>query len=283
MATELKNLTVNASNGSFTFDVVDGEARELANNAQSTASAAKTTAEAAKAAAEGITIPTALPNPKKLIFKGGATGEYDGSSALTITIPTGGESGGTGGDCNILRIESMDDSNLVNLRDLDSGTYILYGYFTPYSGSPDSITIDNCIAAVVHLNAGSHIMVYNPRNFKIECYEILENDGSFTYTRDVISLLDLRSNSAVRVAEITLLAANWVGDASPYSQVVAIDGITPYSQVDLTPSVEQLTVFHDKDLAFVTENEDGIVTVYAIGQKPENDYTIQATIKEVAV
>jgi hypothetical protein len=53
--------------------------------------------------------------------------------------------------------------------------------------------------------------------------------------------------------------------------------------VDLTPSVEQLTIFHDKDLAFVTENEDGTVTVYAIGQKPENDYTIQATIKEVAV
>lgn len=192
------------------------------------------------------------------------------------------ESGGSG-DCNIHRIESLDGENLKSLRDLDSGAYILYGYFNPYAGSPDSITIDNCIAAAVHLNAGSHIMVYNPRNFKIECYEILENDGSPTYTRDVISMLDLRTNAAVRVAEIALLAANWKGDASPYSQVVSIDGITPYSQVDLTPSVEQLSIFHDKDLAFVTENEDGVVTVYAIGQKPENDYTIQVTIKEVTV
>ncbi len=192
--------------------------------------------------------------------------------------------GGTGGDCNIQRIESLDETNLKNLRDLDSGTYILYGYFNPFSGSPDSITIDNCFAAAVHLNAGSHVMVYNPRNFKIECYEILGNaDEGYSYTRDVISMLDLRTNAAVRVAEITLLAANWKGDASPYSQVVAIDGVTPYSQVDLTPSVEQLTIFHDKDLVFVTENEDGTVTVYAIGQKPENDYTIQATIKEVAV
>ena len=229
----------------------------------------------------GASIPTALPNPKKLKFTGGATGEYDGTAEVTITIPTGGESGG---DCNIQRIESLDDSNLVNLRDLDSGTYILYGYFNPYSGSPDSITIDSCIAAVVHLNAGSHIMVYNPRNFKIECYEILGNaDEGYSYTRDVISLLDLRTNAAVRVAEITMLAANWEGNASPYSQVVAIDGITPYSQVDLTPSVEQLAIFHDKDLAFVTENEDGIVTVYAIGQRPENDYTMQVTIKEVSV
>lgn len=283
MATELKTLTVDASNGRYTFDIVDGEARATAASAQSTASAAKTTAEAAKKTAEGITIPTALPNPKKLIFKGGATGEYDGSSALTITIPTGGESGGSG-DCNIQRIESVDETNLKNLRDLDSGTYILYGYFNPFSGSPDSITIDNCFAAAVHLNAGSHVMVYNPRNFKIECYEILGNaDEGYSYTRDVISMLDLRTNAAVRVAEITLLAANWVGDASPYSQVVTIDGITPYSQVDLTPSVEQLTIFHDKDLAFVTENEDGTVTVFAIGQKPENDYTIQVTIKEVSV
>lgn len=39
------------------------------------------------------TIPNALPNPKKLIFKGGATGEYDGSTEMTINIPTGGDGG----------------------------------------------------------------------------------------------------------------------------------------------------------------------------------------------
>jgi hypothetical protein len=86
-----------------------------------------------------------------------------------------------------------------------------------------------------------------------------------------------------RIADVTLLASGWEGDASPYSQIVAIDGITANSQVDLTPNVEQLAIFYQKDLAFVTENEDGVVTVYAIGQKPENDYTIQVTITEVAV
>ena len=89
------------------------------------------------------------------------------------------------------------------------------------------------------------------------------------------------SATSARIANVTLNASDWVGDASPYSQVVNIDGVTAYSQVDLTPSVEQLAVFHEKDLAFVTENEGGVVTVYAIGQKPENDYTIQATITEV--
>ena len=88
---------------------------------------------------------------------------------------------------------------------------------------------------------------------------------------------------AARIANIVLLADAWVGTASPYSQVVAVSGVTANTQVDLTPSVEQLAVFHNKDLAFVTENEGGVVTVYAVGQKPTNDYTIQATLTEVEI
>ena len=84
------------------------------------------------------------------------------------------------------------------------------------------------------------------------------------------------------LTEVTLLASAWEGDASPYAQVVPVDGVTANSKVDLQPSVEQLTIFHQKDIAFVTENEDGVVTVFAIGDKPANDYTIQATITEVA-
>lgn len=84
------------------------------------------------------------------------------------------------------------------------------------------------------------------------------------------------------ISEVTLLADSWVGDESPYSQVVALEGVTEYSQVDLTPSIEQLAIFHDKDLAFVTENDGGVVTVYALGDKPANDYTIQVTITEVS-
>ena len=98
-----------------------------------------------------------------------------------------------------------------------------------------------------------------------------------------IQILGSLNKTNARIAYVDLLAANWIGDKSPYSQVVDIYGITEYSQVDLTPSIEQLVIFYEKDLGFVTENEDGIVTVYAIGQKPENDYTIQVTITEVQV
>ena len=89
--------------------------------------------------------------------------------------------------------------------------------------------------------------------------------------------------SPARLSEVTLLATAWNGSGNLHSQVVTVDGITPYSKVDLLPSVEQLAIFHNKDVAFVTENEDGVVTIYAIGDKPMNDYTIQVQITEVTV
>ena len=98
-----------------------------------------------------------------------------------------------------------------------------------------------------------------------------------------IQILGQISKSSSKIAYVDLLASNWVGDSSPYSQVVSIDGVTANSQVDLTPSIEQLVIFYEKDLGFVAENEGGVVTVYAIGQKPENDYTIQVTMTEVQV
>ena len=87
--------------------------------------------------------------------------------------------------------------------------------------------------------------------------------------------------SSARLTEINLLASEWKGGESPYSQVVAVDKVSVNSMVNLQPSVEQLEIFHDKDIAFTTENDGGVVTVYAIGDKPTNDYTIQATIMEV--
>lgn len=84
-----------------------------------------------------------------------------------------------------------------------------------------------------------------------------------------------------RISTVTLPASAWVGADNLYSQVVSIPGITEYSKVDLLPSVEQLAIFFNKNVAFVTENEDGVVTVYAIGDKPLLDYTMQVSITEV--
>ena len=69
-----------------------------------------------------------------------------------------------------------------------------------------------------------------------------------------------------------------------YKQLVDVDNaiITINSKVDLQPTPEMLAIFHEKDLTFVAENEDGVVTVYCIGQKPANTYIIPVTVTEVA-
>lgn len=68
-----------------------------------------------------------------------------------------------------------------------------------------------------------------------------------------------------------------------YYQVVTVQNaiVTSNSKIDLNPSSDQLDIFHEKDLAFVAENEDGVVRVFCVGQVPSNSYTIAATVTEV--
>lgn len=80
---------------------------------------------------------------------------------------------------------------------------------------------------------------------------------------------------------VTLLERAWVDEGERHSQVVEIPGVTPSTKVDLQPTAEQLVEFHDKILAFVAENDGGVVTVYAIGHRPTGDHTIQTTLTEV--
>lgn len=87
--------------------------------------------------------------------------------------------------------------------------------------------------------------------------------------------------TAAKLTEISLLADDWKGAESPYSQVVVVDGVSVNSMVNLHLSAEQLELFHDKDIAFVAENDGGVVTVYAIGDRPTLDHTIQVTLMEV--
>ena len=106
------------------------------------------------------------------------------------------------------------------------------------------------------------------------------------YVMDAKKYIDslVTGGASARLSNVTILASAWKTEADGlHSQVVNISGVTKYSKVDLLPSVEQLAIFHNKDVTFVTENEDGVVTVYAIGDKPILDYTMQAQITEVTV
>ena len=83
------------------------------------------------------------------------------------------------------------------------------------------------------------------------------------------------------VTSVTLYASDWEGDGDTFYQVANLPGVKVNTKVDLQPTVEQLQEFHHRVLGFVTENEGGVVTVYAIGDKPTDDHIIQVTLTEV--
>lgn len=113
-------------------------------------------------------------------------------------------------------------------------------------------------------------------------------DKDYIESQHIVETIEEAANkSAQSPATITLYADKWEQGSTEtlWHQVVVVENatITEYSKVDLQPSAEQLVIFHEKDVTFVAENEGGVVTVFCVGQKPQNDYTMQATVSEVAV
>ena len=88
------------------------------------------------------------------------------------------------------------------------------------------------------------------------------------------------SGTAIKLTSFTAAAADWKGAISPYSQVVNA-AVSRNSQVDLKLSPEQLEALRDREMAFTACNEGGVVTIYALGDKPETDITFQAAVTEV--
>lgn len=108
----------------------------------------------------------------------------------------------------------------------------------------------------------------------------IDPDGEVLTMEQIIKKVLERVN---KITSITLYANKWEGADNLYSQVVTVPGATENSKIDLFLTVEQAQVFYPKDVAFVAENDDGVITVYCIGQKPANDYTMQAKITEVII
>lgn len=95
---------------------------------------------------------------------------------------------------------------------------------------------------------------------------------------------DLKDRLArVRATTISLPASGWKGTGTVYSQVVEMSGITSCSKVDLLPSPEQLAELLTAEISLTTASDDGAVTVFAIGDAPTDDYTMQALVTEVQV
>lgn len=145
--------------------------------------------------------------------------------------------------------------------------------FEPYTRKSYVAAADGTVEGVTSLAPGMTLYTETPGVL----LDVKYNRDSNAVIADLLEKI----YPAARVVQVSLPASKWVGSGSLYSQVVSVSGATENSQVNLTPSVEQLSIFYEKDLTFITENDGGVVTVYVIGQKPQNDYIIQADVVEV--
>lgn len=94
----------------------------------------------------------------------------------------------------IRRLESLDTENMLSMRDIESGYYLMHGYFEPYPNSNTTVALDTMCVSVVRVDEGSQLMAFSPLNFKIRCYEILVDDTAedgFVFNSWRINLLDL--------------------------------------------------------------------------------------------
>ena len=88
---------------------------------------------------------------------------------------------------------------------------------------------------------------------------------------------------SLRMATISAPASSWKGGESPYYQMVAVDGVTVSSKIDVQMSVDQVKSFAGQNIAFQAVNSSGNITLYAYGSKPTISCTFQATITETDI
>ena len=92
----------------------------------------------------------------------------------------------------VQKIESTDQSNMVSIRSIDSGTYILYGYFKPYAGADSTMTFSsNLLVNILKGDTESHVQVFYPYN---NCVQYLKITDS-SYERKDMYLNSLMSKS----------------------------------------------------------------------------------------
>lgn len=84
------------------------------------------------------------------------------------------------------------------------------------------------------------------------------------------------------VLSLTLTASGWTGSSSPYKQTVVISGGTLKSKIDLQVNDAAAQQMLDGGtLLLRVDNNNGVFTATAIGEKPTTDLTVQAVRSEV--
>lgn len=111
--------------------------------------------------------------------------------------------------------------------------------------------------------------------------------GNVDNTSDMAKPVSLAQQAALdaakpKISTVTLTAAGWTGEASPYRQEVTILGGVVDSKVDIQAGSDALAALSAAGVwALYMENVDGVFNAVLLGNKPTEDITIQLTRTEV--
>lgn len=90
------------------------------------------------------------------------------------------------------------------------------------------------------------------------------------------------SKCSSKILNVTVSAANWTGDDVPYSNAVAVVGVTEKNIVDVGASAlasdEQLQEMAKAAILKIAQGVDSL-TLYSYGTKPESDFPISVIIR----
>ena len=170
------------------------------------------------------------------------------------------------------RIEGLDSVEALN-KWLDANTpEVIYPLVTPVETPLTHEQLSAYRSAALH-TLYPNTTAINSANAWME----------LKYTADTELWVDKRiaERLPLKSTTITLYANKWVADGLKYSQVVSINGTTANSKIDLQPSPDQLADFVAGGVSLTTTNDNGVITVYAIGATPDGDCSMQVLITEV--
>ena len=111
---------------------------------------------------------------------------------------------------------------------------------------------------------------------------ISADNGSFSF--DVVDqeARDLAQQALTYAKEVELLAANWQTEKEGrYYQTFDIPKANANSKMDVGLSETALEIMQDKVLTITATFRDGVTKVYAIGDKPTQDFVVHISFEDV--
>lgn len=180
--------------GSASLEAGSVTSEKLANGAVTQEKIGPSAVTGEKIAAGAVTsekiapgvIPEKLPNPKKLVFTGAVTGEYDGSQELTVDVPAGGGTGeveSVNGKKGAVVLSAGDVGAIANAKGSVSADNLQSSSVTPDKIAVNAVRSDRLQnKSVTQTKLADNVVTPTPKKLKFTGAVTEEFDGSTEVT-----------------------------------------------------------------------------------------------------